>query len=151
MSSAQATVLNSPRTAPARKRIEGPSAWVGADMRAREAEWSYRLSATEVACLNERVRPTIELGVVPRTMLRFSATKLKADVHQVMLFCSVITILDERRKLANEKLPRVGEIFLCVGDGFVDAFTYLIKKSDDTLLLRQRRVEYIQFFEFCFI
>jgi len=33
----------------ARKPIEGPSAWVGSDLRHREAEWSYRLSPSEVA------------------------------------------------------------------------------------------------------
>ena len=32
-----------------RQLIEGPSAWVGADMRSREAEWSYCLSPSEVA------------------------------------------------------------------------------------------------------
>src|SRR5271166_1869808 len=32
-----------------RRPIEGPSAWIGADMRSREAEWSYRLSPAEVA------------------------------------------------------------------------------------------------------
>src|SRR5579871_4662767 len=32
-----------------RRPIEGPSAWLAADMRAREAEWSYRLSPAEVA------------------------------------------------------------------------------------------------------
>ena len=32
-----------------RRPIEGPSAWVGADMRGREAEWSYRLSPAEIA------------------------------------------------------------------------------------------------------
>ena len=32
-----------------RRPIEGPSAWVGADMRGRAAEWSYRLSPAEVA------------------------------------------------------------------------------------------------------
>jgi hypothetical protein len=32
-----------------RKPIEGPSVWAGPDMREREAEWSYRLSATEAA------------------------------------------------------------------------------------------------------
>jgi hypothetical protein len=30
-----------------RSRIQGASAWIGADMRNREAEWSYRLSAAE--------------------------------------------------------------------------------------------------------
>ena len=34
---------------PSRRPIEGPSAWTGADMRGREAEWSYRLSPSEVA------------------------------------------------------------------------------------------------------
>jgi hypothetical protein len=32
-----------------RRLIEGPSAWIGAEMCGREAEWSYRLSASEVA------------------------------------------------------------------------------------------------------
>ena len=32
-----------------RRLIEGPSAWIGADMRGREAEWSYRLSPSEIA------------------------------------------------------------------------------------------------------
>ena len=32
-----------------RKRVDGPSAWIGADMRGREGEWSYRLSPREVA------------------------------------------------------------------------------------------------------
>jgi hypothetical protein len=35
-------------TAPLRP-IEGPSVWFAADMRARESEWSYRLSPSEVA------------------------------------------------------------------------------------------------------
>ncbi len=33
---------------PSRRKIEGPSAWTGADMRTREAEWSYRLSSSEI-------------------------------------------------------------------------------------------------------
>jgi Taurine catabolism dioxygenase TauD, TfdA family len=32
-----------------RKLVEGPSAWIGAEMRGREAEWSYRLSPSEVS------------------------------------------------------------------------------------------------------
>jgi Taurine catabolism dioxygenase TauD, TfdA family len=32
-----------------RPLIEGPSAWTGADMRGREAEWSYRLSPPQIA------------------------------------------------------------------------------------------------------
>ncbi|HEX3994160.1 MAG TPA: TauD/TfdA family dioxygenase [Acetobacteraceae bacterium] len=34
---------------PSRPLIEGPSAWIGADLRSRESEWSYRLTPTEVA------------------------------------------------------------------------------------------------------
>jgi Taurine catabolism dioxygenase TauD, TfdA family len=33
----------------ARKPVEGPSAWTAADMRQREAEWTYRLTPAEVA------------------------------------------------------------------------------------------------------
>ncbi len=35
--------------APARPPIGGPAAWIGADMRRREAEWSYRLAPAEIA------------------------------------------------------------------------------------------------------
>src|SRR5258706_10667096 len=34
---------------PSRPSIEGPSAWIGADMRRREAEWTYRFSPSEIA------------------------------------------------------------------------------------------------------
>jgi hypothetical protein len=37
------------RTAPSRPRVRGPSAWIGADMKKREAEWTYRLSSVEIA------------------------------------------------------------------------------------------------------
>src|SRR5215472_9451391 len=38
----------STQSPPARRRVEGPSAWVGAEMRQREAEWTYRLSPAEI-------------------------------------------------------------------------------------------------------
>jgi hypothetical protein len=41
---------------PAAPLVEGPSAWIGADMRNREAEWSYRLSSPEVAEIAAAVR-----------------------------------------------------------------------------------------------
>jgi hypothetical protein len=41
---------------PAPPLVEGPSAWIGADMRNREAEWSYRLSSPEVAEIEAAVR-----------------------------------------------------------------------------------------------
>ena len=49
MPALDANVMIPPQTLRSRKPVEGPAAWVGADMRAREAEWSYRLSPVEVA------------------------------------------------------------------------------------------------------
>jgi hypothetical protein len=42
-------VFDTSHTVPPRPPVEGPSAWIGADMRRREAEWSYRLSPAEIA------------------------------------------------------------------------------------------------------
>ena len=52
MSAAEMNVM----TPPAHRRIEGPSAWFGADMRLREAEWTYRLTPGQVDEINEAVR-----------------------------------------------------------------------------------------------
>ena len=41
---------------PLRPLIEGPAAWIGADMREREAEWSYRLSTAEIAEIDAAVK-----------------------------------------------------------------------------------------------
>jgi hypothetical protein len=49
MPATDTTVLTSARPSPSRPLVEGPSAWVGADMRARELEWAYRLSPAQVA------------------------------------------------------------------------------------------------------
>ena len=63
MSATDATVLTPPRGVPTRKPIEGPSAWIGADMRTREAEWSYRLSPLEVAEIETAVQAVREQGL----------------------------------------------------------------------------------------
>jgi hypothetical protein len=41
---------------PVRQSIDGPSAWIGSDMRRREAEWSYRLLPPEIAEIEAAVR-----------------------------------------------------------------------------------------------
>jgi hypothetical protein len=41
--------------------IEGPSAWIGADMRGREAEWAYCLSPPEIA----EIEAAVKAGVRP--------------------------------------------------------------------------------------
>ncbi|HET7881137.1 MAG TPA: TauD/TfdA family dioxygenase [Acetobacteraceae bacterium] len=46
-----------------RRKIEGPSAWVGADMRTREAEWTYRLSAAETGELEAALRSVQARGL----------------------------------------------------------------------------------------
>jgi hypothetical protein len=48
MPAPETEVASSARYLPARRLIEGPSAWIGADMRRREGEWTYRLSPQEV-------------------------------------------------------------------------------------------------------
>jgi len=63
--------------------IEGPSAWTGAEMRLREADWTYRLSAAEVAeieaatnaVLAAKDRPLLDLGHL-RHMVGFGARAL---------------------------------------------------------------------------
>lgn len=49
MSATDADVMLPARPAPARRLIDGPSAWTGAEMRKRESEWTYRLSPSHVA------------------------------------------------------------------------------------------------------
>jgi hypothetical protein len=56
MPATDTAVVSPPPYAPVRRPIEGPSAWVGADMRQREAEWSYRLSPGEVAEIEDAVQ-----------------------------------------------------------------------------------------------
>jgi hypothetical protein len=65
MSATNSTVMTSARPVAARPPIEGPSAWVGSDMRRREAEWSYRLSQSEVDEIEAALRlvQTRRLGV----------------------------------------------------------------------------------------
>ncbi len=46
-----------------RRPVDGPSAWVGADMRKREAEWSYRLSPLEIAEIEAAGRAVRERGL----------------------------------------------------------------------------------------
>ena len=51
---------------PTRRPIEGPSVWFAADMRAREAEWSYRLSPAEIA----EIEACAAIGARARTRCR---------------------------------------------------------------------------------
>src|SRR5579883_487063 len=46
-----------------RRPIAGPSAWFAADMRAREAEWTYRLSPSETAELEAALRSVQARGL----------------------------------------------------------------------------------------
>jgi Taurine catabolism dioxygenase TauD, TfdA family len=52
-----------PRKSPPQRLIEGPAAWIGADMRRREAEWTYCLSPTEIAEIEQATRDVRARGV----------------------------------------------------------------------------------------
>jgi len=49
MAAVEITAVDAPARLPMRPLVEGPSVWTGAEMRRREAEWTYRLSPEEIA------------------------------------------------------------------------------------------------------
>src|SRR5882672_11017851 len=57
------TIAARPAPMPSRRLIDSPSAWVGADMRRREAEWTYRLSPPEIAEIETALRTVRERGL----------------------------------------------------------------------------------------
>jgi hypothetical protein len=56
-------VMASARRVPSRPPIKGRSAWIGADMRGRETEWSYRLSPPEIAEIATAVKAALARGL----------------------------------------------------------------------------------------
>src|SRR5580700_8216865 len=56
MPAPETNVATSARPVPSRLPIEGPSAWIGSDMRGREAEWTYRLSPSEIVEIETAVK-----------------------------------------------------------------------------------------------
>ena len=56
-------VATSAQSVPSRAPIEGPSAWIGADMRGREAQWTYRLSPPEIAEIEAAVKEVWARGL----------------------------------------------------------------------------------------
>jgi len=48
--------MTPPRHLPPRQLIEGPAVWTGAEMRGREAEWTYHLSPAEIMEIEAAVR-----------------------------------------------------------------------------------------------
>ena len=63
MSALEASDTRSARPLLSRPPIEGPSAWLGADMRGREAEWTYRLSRSEIAEIEMAVKAVQARGL----------------------------------------------------------------------------------------
>ena len=63
MPAPETKVATSARPAPSRLPIEGPSAWVGADMRGRQAEWTYRLSPPEIVEIETAVKAVQARGL----------------------------------------------------------------------------------------
>jgi hypothetical protein len=63
MPATDSDVMTPSRSLPSRKPIEGLSAWIGREMRLREAEWSYRLSPAEVAEIENATRQVRARGL----------------------------------------------------------------------------------------
>jgi hypothetical protein len=63
MPPADTNVITPARCLPLRPLIEGPSAWIGADMRKRESEWSYRLLPPEIAEIETAVKAVQARGL----------------------------------------------------------------------------------------
>lgn len=63
MPNSEIRVATSARSVPSRAPIEGPSAWIGADMRGREAQWTYRLSPPEIAEIEAAVKEVRARGL----------------------------------------------------------------------------------------
>ena len=63
MPASETKVATSAQPAPPRLPIEGPSAWVGVDMRGREAEWTYRLSPREIVEIETAVKAVQARGL----------------------------------------------------------------------------------------
>src|SRR5882762_1136758 len=63
MHTTETQVIVPARSVPSRRSIEGPSAWIGADMRRREAQWTYRLSPPEIAEIETAVKAVQARGL----------------------------------------------------------------------------------------
>ena len=63
MPALEASDTRSARPLLSRPPIEGPSAWLGADMRKREAEWTYRSSRSEIAEIEMAVKAVQARGL----------------------------------------------------------------------------------------
>jgi hypothetical protein len=58
-----AEIMVPAQSPPVRPPITGPSAWIGAEMRGREAEWTYRLSPPEIAEIETAVQAVRARGL----------------------------------------------------------------------------------------
>jgi hypothetical protein len=62
MPATDADVLSPPSASVSRPLVEGPSAWIGADLRNRQPEWTYRLSPRETAEIENAVQSVRRRG-----------------------------------------------------------------------------------------
>ena len=57
------TIVETTARPPVRPLVQGPSVWTGAEMRQREAEWTYRLSPAEIAEIEAAVAAVRKRGL----------------------------------------------------------------------------------------
>ena len=63
MAAVETIAVNAPTRPPVRPLVTGPSVWTGAEMRTREAEWTYRLSPGEIAEIEAAVAAVRKRGL----------------------------------------------------------------------------------------
>jgi hypothetical protein len=84
MPAPETKVATSARPAPSRLPIEGPSAWVGADMRGRQAEWTYRLSPPEIVEIETAVKAVQARGLDIVDIRRYDLVQPHLDQMQLL-------------------------------------------------------------------
>lgn len=93
MPAPETKVATSTRPAPSRLPIEGPSAWVGVDMRGREAEWTYRLSPPEIVEIETAVKAVqargLDIADIRRDSVRcWTGCASKCSTAEVLCCCA---------------------------------------------------------------
>ena len=123
---AETDLLPAPPGAARPRLVEGPSAWIGADMKRRETEWTYRLAPSEVAELEGAVAAVRARGLdivqirredFPLPTLGPALDRLRAELLDGRGFVLLRGMPVEGRGVAESAIMfwGVGAYFGCAG------------------------------------